>query len=237
MTAAPADIEALRLLVARTAATDPADPAPVLDWLAARRSSLAFEAALIPLDEARGWRRNPDTGAVEHETGQFFAVEAVRTRAGSEREVAEWDQPIFTQPDGGILAIVCGFADGPESGIRFLLQAKAEPGNIGYLQISPTVQATNSNLRRAHRGRLPPLGELLLEGAPATTVYAARHNEEGGRFWRKTNENRLLFVDDLAAVALPHGDRFYAASLAQIKTLCLIDDVISPFVKSIVAPI
>ena len=76
-----------------------------------------------------------------------------------------------------------------------------------------------------------------MDDAPVTTVYAARHNEEGGRFWRKTNENRLLFVDDLAAVAELHGDRFFAASLAQIKALCLIDDVISPFVKSIIAPL
>ena len=234
MTDRPSDIAAFRARLAETRAAEPADPQPVLDWLAARREAVAFEAHLIPLNEAEGWRRNPETGAVEHQSGQFFAVEAVRTRAGAEREVAEWDQPIFTQPDGGILALVCGEADG---GVRFLLQAKAEPGNIGYLQISPTVQATHSNLRRAHQGRLPPLGELLLEDADVATVYAARHNEEGGRFWRKTNENRLLFVDDLAAVAAPHGDRFFAASLSQIKALCLIDDAVSPFVKTIIAPV
>jgi oxidase EvaA len=230
----PTDIATLREAIAATAAQEPADPEPVVRWLEARRELLAFNAELIPLEKASGWQRNPETGAVEHQSGQFFAVEAVRTRAGAEREVSEWDQPIFTQPDGGILAILCGWHEG---GIRFLLQAKAEPGNIGYLQISPTVQATHSNLRRAHRGTLPVLGELLLDDAPVTTIYSARHNEEGGRFWRKTNENRLLFADRIDEFAAPHGDRFYAASLAQIKALCLVDDVISPFVKTIIAPI
>jgi oxidase EvaA len=233
-TATPNDIEGLRAAIAATAADDPVSADPVLDWLSARRAAVSFEAELIPLDDADGWERDPETGAIAHRSGQFFAVEAVRTRAGNEREVAQWDQPILTQPDGGILALVCGYADG---GIRFLLQAKAEPGNIGYLQIAPTVQATRSNLRRAHEGRLPVLGELLLDDAPVTAIHAGRHNEEGGRFWRKANENRILLVDDLAAVTAPHGDRFFTASLAQIKALCLIDDVLSPFVKTIIAPL
>ena len=104
MNARPIDLAALRALIAESAAADPADPQPVLDWLAARRADVAFEAALIPLDRAEGWERNPETGTIGHRSGQFFAVEAVRTRAGSEREVAQWDQPIFTQPDGGTLA-------------------------------------------------------------------------------------------------------------------------------------
>jgi oxidase EvaA len=27
-------------------------------------------------------------------------------------------------------------------------------------------------------------------------VYRAEHNEEGGRFWRKSNENVIAFVED-----------------------------------------
>ena len=228
------DIESFRWELAGTADSDPSDPKPVLDWLERRRAAVPFDAELIPLKEARGWTSDPDSGVIRHQSGQFFSVEAVRTKAGAAREVADWDQPIFTQPDGGILALVCGRADG---GIRFLLQAKAEPGNIGNLQIAPTIQATRSNLRQAHQGDFPPLGELLLDNAPVETIYAVGHNEEGGRFWRKTNENRLLYVADLAAIAEPEGDKLFAASLGQIKALCLIDDVLSPFVKTIIAPL
>ncbi len=234
MTFVFSDFDAFRRALAGTVDTDPSDPMPVLQWLEERRKAVTFDAELIPLNQARGWTTDPDSGAIRHSSGEFFAVEAVRTRAGAAREVADWDQPIFTQPDGGILALVCCRT---EDGFRFLLQAKAEPGNIGNLQIAPTIQATRSNLRRAHKGGLPPLGELLLNGAPVETLYAASHNEEGGRFWRKTNENRLIYVDDLETVAGPQGERFFAASLGQIKALCLIDNVLSPFVKTIIAPL
>ena len=184
--------------------------------------------------DAEGWFADEVSGAIVHASRQFFSVEAVRTVAGTEREVSRWDQPIFNQPDGGILALLCGVQ---HERIRFLLQAKPEPGNIGYLQIAPSVQATRSNLRRAHKGDLPILGEYLISEGSATTVYSAAHNEEGGRFWRKTNENRLIFVDNIEDVAKPYGDRFFLASLAQIKSLCLIDNILSPFVKTLIAPI
>ena len=39
---------------------------------------------------------------------------------------------------------------------KYLLQAKAEPGNINKIQISPTVQATKSNYTRVHGGKEIP---------------------------------------------------------------------------------
>ena len=39
-------------------------------------------------------------------------------------------------------------------GVQFLVQAKAEPGNLGVLQLCPTIQSTWSNIRRAHAGKL-----------------------------------------------------------------------------------
>jgi len=38
---------------------------------------------------------------------------------------------------------------------HYLVQAKAEPGNYGLVSLSPSVQATFSNLERAHGGRAP----------------------------------------------------------------------------------
>ncbi|MBT3792084.1 MAG: hypothetical protein HN658_11160 [Rhodospirillales bacterium] len=216
-----------------SAQTEPTDPQPIIDHLEQRRENLKFEASLVPLSELHGWHNDPQSGALSHESGQFFAINGVRTKAGTAREVAEWDQPIITQPDGGILALACGLR-GDE--IYFLLQAKPEPGNIGYLQLSPTIQATRSNLRQAHKGKLPPLGELLLDDGEVITLYTASHNEEGGRFWRKTNENRILLVPDIDALAQPYDGQFIAASLSQIKALCLCDNVLSPFVKTIIAP-
>lgn len=214
-------------------AIEPRDPAPILAWLEERRRAAEFTAELIGLDELRGWSRDA-RGNVHHATGQFFAIQGVRTQSGGLREVASWDQPIYTQHDGGILALLA--REVPRRGIEFLLSAKAEPGNIGILQLSPSIQSTWSNIKRAHAGKRPPLMEVLTADRGVRIVYRAQHNEEGGRFWQKTNENIVAFLDDEGVIATDLSP-FCWASLGQIKELALMDNVLNPFVKTILAPL
>jgi len=213
-------------------AVEPRDPAPILAWLEQRRRAVDFKAELIGLDELAGWSRDA-RGNVRHHTGQFFAIEGVRTHSGGLREVVSWDQPIYTQPEGGILAMV---AREGARGIEFLLGAKAEPGNIGILQLSPSIQSTWSNIKRAHAGKRPPLIEVLTAERGVRIVYRALHNEEGGRFWQKTNENIVAFLDDEGVIATDLS-AFHWASISQIKELALMDCVLNPFVKTILAPL
>ena len=129
--------------------------------------SIRFSAHLIALDEVRDWSRDAQ-GNVRHKTGQFFGVQGVRIESGNLREVASWDQPIYTQPEGGILALLARETRG--DGVQFLLNGKPEPGNIGIIQFSPTIQSTWSNIRRAHAGRRPP----MVRGAHRRTRRAVR---------------------------------------------------------------
>ncbi len=55
-------------------------------------------------------------------------------------------------------------------------------------------------------------------------VYRAEHNEEGGRFWRKSNENIIAFLDDESVIETDMT-MFCWASLSQIKELALMDNV------------
>lgn len=213
-------------------AIEPKDPAPLLAWRETTRAAIRFNAHLIALDEVRDWSRDAH-GNVRHKTGQFFGVEGVRIESGNLREVASWDQPIYTQPEGGILALL---ARETSDGVQFLLSGKPEPGNIGIIQFSPTIQSTWSNIRRAHAGRRPPMVEVLTAERGVRFVYRAEHNEEGGRFWQKSNENMVAFLDDESVVETDMT-MFCWASLSQIKELALIDNVMSPFVKTIVAPL
>ncbi len=100
------------------------DPAPILAWRDERGRAISFKAELIGLDEVRDWSRDAH-GNIRHKTGQFFGVEGVRIESGNLREVASWDQPIYTQPEGGILGLVA--RETAENGVQFLLYAKAEP--------------------------------------------------------------------------------------------------------------
>ena len=227
-----AHLDWFRGRLAASRAIEPKDPAPILAWREQQRNTIRFKADLIRLDDVRGWSRD-EGGNVRHKSGQFFGVEGVSVESGDAREVASWDQPIFTQPEGGILALLTRES---ASGIEFLLNGKPEPGNIGVIQLSPTIQSTWSNIRRAHAGKRPPMVEVLTAEAGVRIVYRAEHNEEGGRFWRKSNENIVAFLDDERVIETDMT-MFCWASLSQIKELALMDNVLSPFVKTILLPL
>lgn len=228
-----AHLEWFRERIAASLAIESRDPAPILAWCEERRRSIEFRADLIGLDQVRDWSRDAQ-GNVRHKSGQFFGVEGVRIESGDLREVKSWDQPIYTQPDGGILGLIA--RETAENGIEFLLHAKAEPGNIGILQLGPSIQSTWSNIRRAHAGKRPPMVEVLTAEAGVRIVYRAEHNEEGGRFWRKSNDNVVAFLDDERVIETD-TTMFCWASLSQIRELALMDNVLSPFVKTILFPL
>ncbi len=228
------DITWFRDLLATSLKTEANDPGQVMNWLYSRRSEVSFQSELIGLDEVRNWLREPDTGNIIHESGAFFSIEGVRTTARGLREVASWDQPIYNQKEGGILALLCA-RDGNE--VHFLLNGKAEPGNLGVLQLAPSIQCTWSNLRQAHRGKRPPLVEIILGEVPSRLVYRALHHEEGGRFWQKSNANQIHLLDSKDVLSDLSQEHFVWASLSQIKHLALIDNVLSPFVKTIISPL
>jgi oxidase EvaA len=210
------------------------DPAPLLEWLEEKRKSPSFTAHLIGVSELENWSTDANTGNIGHQSGLFFSVEGVRVTSTGLREVNNWDQPIFNQLEGGILALICREEQGK---ILFLLNAKAEPGNIGTFQFAPTLQATWSNLRGAHQGSRPPFAEIVLGESSARLVYSALHNEEGGRFWMKTNSNQVFLVDTRKINLVYNAEQYVWASLSQIKALSLVDNVLNPFVKTIIAPL
>jgi oxidase EvaA len=232
-----ADQENIRWLRDRlqaSLAVEATDPAELLDWLEARRKDVPFSAELIPLRDVAGWQRDDD-GNIYHATGQFFRIEGVRVRsAPGVREISGWDQPIFTQSEGGVLALLC--RETQNRGVEFLLQAKADPGNIGYLQFCPTIQSTRENIRGLKGARRAPFVECLDPSDNIRVIYRSKHNEEGSRFWQKSNENMVLFVEDASGLAV--NEQVYRwASLSQIKAMVLLDNVVGPYVRTVIAPL
>ena len=228
------DIQWFRELLQKSWEVEDRDPTALLDWMRDKRRETMFSARVIGVSELRGWHSGGETGNIYHESGKFFSVEAVRVNSLGLREVNDWDQPIFTQKEGGVLALICK-REGPK--IQFLLHAKAEPGNIGIFQFAPTLQATWSNLKQAHLGKRPIFAEILLGEVPARLVYSALHNEEGGRFWMKTNSNQIYLMDPSEFQLAYDQDQYVWASLSQIKAMALVDNILNPFVKTIIAPL
>ena len=120
----------------------------ILAWFTEQKNRCATEITEISLNDLQKWQVNKETGNIEHESGEFFTVMGVRISNSTQREVFGWTQPMIKQKEGGILGILCQ----PFEGIRhYLIYAKMEPGNMHKLQLSPTLQATYSNLKKAQQ--------------------------------------------------------------------------------------
>lgn len=209
---------------------DPSEVGDLLAWLEARRRDSQMRVEQVPMFQLRRWSIDPESGVIAHETGEFFRVIGVRVENASQREMPSWDQPIIYQPEMGILGILVQRRNGVD---HYLLQAKAEPGNIGKLQLSPTLQSTVSNLRRAHGGLKSPFADLFEDPRPGTVIYARYQGEDGGRMHLKTNLNMLVRLSEGESLEVP--DDFVWVTMYQIKQLLKYENVINIAVRSVIS--
>src|ERR1039458_7972028 len=128
----------------------------VLHWLEVRRAKTTLAVKAVPLDGCGHWRW--DGVSLRHEGGHFFSVIGMRTALANVPESIA-AQPMIDQPEIGVLGFLVRRAG---DRVEWLLQAKAEPGNVLGVQVGPSVQATLSNYQRAHRGRPTPLIECFV---------------------------------------------------------------------------
>lgn len=164
----------------------------VKDWIEARRAAVKIECRPVPWTALQQWRHVE--GRLVHRTGRFFSV------AGLRREATAWsprfEQPIIDQPEIGILGWLIRRH---RAGAQIMLQAKPEPGNVGGVQVGPSVQATESNYGRVHGGQPTPHIDLFLHPPPERLRADALQSEQGTRFLGKFNRNVTVDVTDLAA--------------------------------------
>lgn len=211
---------------------DPAHTQSLLKWLGDLRNKCQLKVETVPMQAIEKWQVDPATGAISHVSGEFFKVIGIRVSQGSSREKEEWCQPIIYQAEMGILGILTMVSDG----LRFfLLQGKCEPGNIDKIQISPTLQATVSNLKRAHGGTKPLFAEYFETPKPGSVIYATYQTEDGGRLFLKNNLNMLVEVDEKEIVDIPENYRWF--TMSEIKNLLTYENTINPHIRSIISPL
>lgn len=207
-------------------------------WFEHQRAECSMQVDDIPLNETRGWIIDAHTGNVRHESGEFFTVHGVRVTQTTDREVGSqgWDQPILTQVgyDGGLLGLLRMRIGGVP---HYLIEAKAEPGNYEKIQMSPTLQATFSNLKRAHAGRKPTFAELFEEPEAngAKVLYSQWLSEDGGRLHLKRNRGMLVEVPEGTSLDVPNSFRW--VSMWQIKECLNYDAWVNPHIRGIIAHI
>jgi oxidase EvaA len=201
----------------------------IREWVRSLNSSHLFEIERVPLTELKHWSINAWSGDIEHDSGQFFAIRGLRTRTNT-GAVPEWSQPIIHQPEVGILGFLAKEFNGV---LHFLVQAKAEPGNINTYQLSPTVQATRSNYTRVHGGAATPYLEYFIDSNKSEVLVDQLQSEQGARFFRKRNRNMIVQVSSDEKVADSELHRWM--TLGQLLTLMQDDNTMNMDARSVLA--
>ena len=204
----------------------------VIDWFNKKREESDMTVQEIGINDLDKWNVSSTTGNISHESKGFFEIIGVKVSNTFDREVGKkgWTQPMIANNPGGILGLLMKKFNGIP---HYLVQAKAEPGNIGKLQLSPTLQATTSNLLKAHGGTQPLFAKYFDEEENLNTVYAKWQSEDGGRFHLKSNYNMIVEVNEDEELVIP--DYFIWVTLFQIKQLLKIENFVGPHIRGIIS--
>jgi dTDP-4-dehydro-6-deoxy-alpha-D-glucopyranose 2,3-dehydratase len=198
--------------------------ADILEWVKDQRSSIKVNIRKKPLHLLKNWNY---ADSLSHSSGGFFSVEGVRVKSKS-NNISDWDQPIINQAEIGILGIIAKEINGI---LYFLMQTKIEPGNINYVQISPTIQATLSNFKQLHGGKKPAYVDYFDALDGSIVILDQLQSEHASRFIRKRNRNIVVLIND--DISVENG--FKWLTLGQINKLMQIDNLVNMDSRSIIS--
>lgn len=196
------------------------------EWLLEIKNASGFVVKQINFSEMKQWKFSAE-GDLVHNSGRFFSIVGVDSEL-SARHCVNWDQPIISQPEVGLLGILSK----DFGGVRyFLMQAKIEPGNEGLIQLSPTVQATHSNMEKVHGGHGQDYLEYFTEDACSIVISDQLQSEQGSRFYQKRNRN--LVIDVAGDVPVKQGFRWF--NLKELKQLLERNNIINMDARSVIS--
>ena len=119
----------------------------IYHWLKSQKKKQKIIIKKKKLSDLEFWHYNDKE--IFHSSKKFFRIIGLRV-VSNFYKYKTWDQPIICQNGSGILGIIRRTNKNQN---EYLMRANVEPGNINKLQISPTVQATESNYTRVHCGK------------------------------------------------------------------------------------
>ena len=179
------DDNCIDLFISLLIQENPFNPNDYLDnWLSDINKNQPFYISKKSISDLSDWFFNGSTGDLEHKSGRFFSIRGLRVET-NKGIIPKWDQPIIDQQEIGILGILTKKFDGV---LYFLMQAKAEPGNINHYQLSPTVQATRSNFQMIHQGKPTNYLKYFVTATASNIIIDQLQSEQGARFFNKRKQ-------------------------------------------------
>lgn len=170
----------------------------IFQWLDDQKSLNHILVKRRKLNTLKEWGMDRD-GSFSHEEGRFFRVIGIDVES-NEREVSIWNQPILDNPGRGIIGLLAKIENGRR---YFLMQAKAEFGNRGIIQIAPTVQFTPGNYIRNKKLPKPFLFDEFCSPEKYLLKFDSIQSEEGARFYKESHLHRILMLRDGEDIQAP----------------------------------
>ena len=189
----------------------------------------------INLNRTRDWIIDNKTGNISHNSKNFFTILGVNIYGTKKREVGKsWDQPLLKEKNlvGGIVGIIRKKINNIP---YYLIEFKSEPGNADKVQISPCLQATYSNIYKAHGGRAPFLANFFLNPKQNgfKVLFEQYMSEDGGRFYKKKNKGMLIECSHKKKISI--SNNFFWLSLFQLKYFIKNNSWVNPHTRSIIS--
>ena len=153
-------------------------------WYLSIKNKCIAKISNKKIDALSNWNYDKKKGSLYHKSGKFFSIIGISVK-NANREINRWDQPFIKQSNltGGIIGLVRKKINGIP---HYLVEAKYEPGNYNKIQISPSVQATFSNLERIHEGKKNKILNYYFN-SHYDLIFKGWMSEDGGRFFKKRN--------------------------------------------------
>jgi len=218
-----------RLLFLKSAFSNNGGIEHVVKWLCEQNRSVNVDIEQTTFSKLNQWYYDEDYGSIRHNSGRYFTIDGINVKTNW-GVVGEWEQPIINQPEIGYLGIITKEFDGI---LHFLMQAKIEPGNVNYVQLSPTLQATKSNYSQVHKGKKPLYLEYFQNAQTNQILLDQLQSEQGARFLKKRNRNIIIKVEDDIDV----HDNFIWLTLRQIKQLIQHDNLVNMDTRTVISGI
>jgi len=199
----------------------------IQNWIKNKKDNFKTQVNQYPINNMREWEVKKN-GSIEHSSGKFYKIIGVKVGPNSDREVKKtgWEQPLIKEYNniGGLLGLIRTKIEGLP---HYLIQAKFEPGNYGIFQLSPTLQATFSNINKIHGGNPPHYFNYFKDyKIKKNYLFNYWFAEDGGRFYKKRNLALIKYVDYKTIPIV--NDNFTWMSLYQVQKLIKSNSQVNP---------
>jgi len=198
----------------------------ILNWISSLKCH--YELVLEPksIFKLKNWSVT-DSEIVENDE-RFFKVIAANVQI-SNREVAQWTQPLVQPMQEGLIVFIVKKINGV---FHFLVQAKVESGNFDIVEMAPTVQCITGSYKNS---KDLPFLDYVLKASQNQIKYDTLQSEEGGRFYREQNRNMIIEADDNFPAQIPNNYKWI--SLHQLTIFLKFNNYLNIQSRSLISAI